>query len=63
MNIKDVRNKTAGELQKELQEKAESLNKFKFGISGSKIKNVKEGKNLRKDIAQIMTILNEKKAQ
>lgn len=64
MNIKDIRNKTAGELESELKNKVEGLNNFKFGTSGSKVKNTKMGRNLRKEIAQIMTVMNEmKKAQ
>jgi len=61
MNIKDLRKKTPAELDKELSEKAVALSNFKFGTSGSKVKNVKAGKNLKKDIAQILTILNEVK--
>ena len=61
MKTKDLRKKTPGELDKELGEKAVALNNFKFGISGSKTKNVKSGKNLKKEIAQILTVLNETK--
>lgn len=61
MNTKDLRKKTAGELQKELKDKTMALSNFKFGTSGSKTKNVKEGKNLRREIAQILTILKEGK--
>lgn len=62
MNTKDLRKKTVGELDKELSEKVSALSNFKFGTSGSKVKNVKAGKNLKKDIAQILTILREMKA-
>ena len=61
MNIKDLRKKTAAELDKELGEKGVALNNFKFGASGSKTKNVKAGNNLKKEIAQILTVLNESK--
>jgi len=61
MDIKDLRKKTPGELDKELSEKAVSLSNFRFGTSGSKTKNVKAGKNLKKEIAQILTIMNETK--
>ena len=61
MNIKDLRKKTPGELDKELGEKAVALSNFRFGTSGSKTKNVKAGKNLKKEIAQILTILKESK--
>lgn len=54
----DIKNKTAEELKKLLSEKRLELKNFRFGTSGSKTKNVKEGANLRKDIARILTALN-----
>lgn len=41
-----------------VHEARESLRKFRFGISGSKTRNVKEGRNTRKHIARILTELN-----
>ena len=61
MDTKELRKKSKNELEKMLDEKAASLNKFRFSMSQSKLKNVKEGKNLRKEIAQILTVLNEAK--
>jgi len=61
MEVNDLRKKTTPELKKMLTEKAEALNKFKFGISGSKVKNVIEGKKLKKEMAQILTVLKEQK--
>ncbi|MFA6253993.1 MAG: 50S ribosomal protein L29 [Candidatus Paceibacterota bacterium] len=54
----DIKTKSETELKKLLIEKREVLSKFKFGISGSRTKNVKEGKNTRRDIARILTNLN-----
>ena len=51
----DLANKTTADLQKLLLEKQEQLRQFRFGIAGSKTRNVKEGRNLRKDIARIKT--------
>jgi ribosomal protein L29 len=56
--MKDLIKKTKTELETMLSEKRESLRKFRFGVSGSKIKNTKEGHNLRKEIAQILTVVN-----
>ena len=50
--------KSNKDLIKTLNEKREALRKFRFGISGSKTRNVKEGKNTRKEVAQILTELN-----
>ena len=55
----DLNNKTASELQTLLLEKQEKLRHFRFDIAGSKVRNVKEGKNLRKTIARIKTKLSE----
>ncbi len=58
MKKTDLTTKSEAELKKMLIEKREALAKFKFGISGSRTKNVKEGKNTRRDIARILTMLN-----
>jgi ribosomal protein L29 len=47
--------KNIEELQKVIREKREALQAFRFGTSGSKTRNVKEGKMLRKDIARAET--------
>lgn len=48
-------------LEKSLSEKRVALRGFRFGTSGSKVKNVKEGRNLKKNIARILTRLNNEK--
>ena len=50
-----MKSKKTEDLAKLLSEKRELLRMFRFGISGSKTKNMKEGKGLRKEIAQILT--------
>ena len=62
MKKTDFTTKSEIELKKLLAEKRESLSKFKFGISGSRTKNVKEGKNTRRDIARVMTVLSRPEA-
>ena len=57
MKIKEIKTKTVPDLTKMLSEKREALRLFRFGTSGSKTKNVKEGRELKKDIARIMTVL------
>ena len=53
----DIKKKTEKELIKTLAEKRESLRSFRFDTTGTKVKNVKEGVNTRKDIARILTEL------
>lgn len=46
------------ELIKMLADKRTELSNFKFGVAGAKLKNVKTVRNLRRQIAQILTKLN-----
>lgn len=61
MKIKDIKKIKSADLTKSLAETREKLSKVIFGTAGSKSKNVKEQANLKKHIARILTILNEKK--
>lgn len=61
MKMKEITAKSASELKNLLSEKRESLRTFRFGATGSKTKNVKEGRATRKEIARILTALNSKK--
>ena len=58
MKTKDISNKTAADLNKLISEKREALRVFRFGAAGSKTKNVKQGREIRRDIARILTALN-----
>lgn len=57
MKVKDIRGKNKNDLEKLLAEKREALRKFRFDSTGSKVKNIKEGATIKKDIARIMTEL------
>lgn len=61
MKKSDVQKKTDADLAKELVENREGLRQFRFGVAGSKTKNVKESANRRKVIARILTELNARK--
>jgi len=52
---KEFSKKTDAELKKDLFEKKESLRKFVFSMSGSKTRNVKEGRDTKREIARILT--------
>lgn len=56
----DLASKTKEELTRLVSEKREALRLFRFAMAGSKTKNVKEGKTLRKEIARILTAINRK---
>ena len=63
MKTKEIKGKEKNDLEKLLLEKQKALRLFRFGVAGSKAKNVKEGRNLRKDIARILTEVNARKEQ
>ena len=52
--------KAKPDLVKALMERREAFRTLRFGMAGSKNRNVKEGASIRKDIARIMTELNKK---
>ncbi len=62
MKIKELKNKSGKELGTLLTEKRNALRTFRFSVSGSNTRNVREGRAIRKDIAKILTLLNAKKS-
>ena len=61
MKKTSYKDKLREDLAKSLVGKREELSKWKFGTTGSKTRNIKEGKNLKKDVARIMTEINRNK--
>lgn len=55
--MKDLQTKSFKDLIKLLTEKKGALQVFRFGNAGAKSRNVKEGRQIKKDIARIMTAL------
>ncbi len=56
--MKELANKSVKELNTILAEKREALRAFRFGVSGSNVRNVKEGRSLKKDVARLLTAMN-----
>ena len=52
---KELNTVSESDMIKNLAEKREALRLFRFGVAGSKVKNVKEGAAIKKDIARILT--------
>lgn len=46
------------DLEKAVLEKREHLRLARFGVAGSKVKNVRDQRNTKKDIARILTELH-----
>ena len=60
IRIMDFKKSTTEELQKFTTDKREELRTLRFSSSGSKNRNVKLARTLRKEIARALTEINEK---
>ncbi|OGZ58784.1 MAG: 50S ribosomal protein L29 [Candidatus Spechtbacteria bacterium RIFCSPHIGHO2_02_FULL_43_15b] len=60
MKIRELRQKSKPELQKLSDEKRNRLLDLRFDLSEGRVKNIREMKSARKDIARVLTLLNEK---
>jgi large subunit ribosomal protein L29 len=61
MKIKELREKGMGELEKLLAEKRESVRKVRFDVATKQVKNNRQRRNEKKDIARIITLIKEMK--
>lgn len=60
MKITEIRQKSKLELQKLLQESREKLRQLRFDLASGKVKNVRDIRKTRRDIARILTIIKHK---
>ncbi len=61
MDIKEIRARAEGELQKDLAALREKIRELKFKANFQEVKNTKEIASLRRDIARILTVLRQGK--
>lgn len=61
MKYKDLKEKTIKDLHEFLKEKREELRSLRFSVSSDQEKHVRKLRLVKKQIAQIFTILNNKK--
>ncbi len=59
----ETKKRTSQEIGKLVAENRGKLQAFRFAMAGSKTKNVKEGRNLRKEIARLLTELRKRKSE
>lgn len=57
MKLDELKRKTKPELQKLLQDSREKLRQLRFDLASGKVKNVREIRTIKKDIARILTII------
>ena len=60
MKIADLRQKTKTESERFLQEGRERLRVLQFDLVAGKVKNVREIRQIKKDIARVLTLLKER---
>lgn len=60
MKTVELRKKDIRELRKSVLELTKKLSDLRFKFSANQLKNVKEMHNTKKEIARILTIINEK---
>jgi len=61
MKISELKQKSKKELQRFLRNNQDKLRQLRFDLASGKVKNVKEIRQIKKDIARILTILCQKK--
>ena len=57
----ELTNETPETLQKMIADKREALRVFRFEGEGSRRRNVREARNLRREVARVMTEMNARK--
>lgn len=58
---KEFKGKGVKELRAAIAEKKTALRTFRFGVAGSKARNMKEGAALKKTIARLETLISQAK--
>ena len=58
--MKDLRKKEIKDLHKVLATKREQVRDMRFSVSNKQLKNIRDIRKQRKEIAQILTVLKEK---
>ncbi len=58
MKIRELRRKTEKELKDTIINLREKLRDLRFNLAGGKVKNIREIRHTKKDIARILTLLN-----
>jgi len=59
MKIRELRRKPIKELQETLINLRDKLRELRFNLAGGKVKNIKEIRQTKRDIARISTLLKE----
>jgi ribosomal protein L29 len=58
IKLKELKEKNIEELKKLLGERKEQARKLRFDIASKQVKNVRDYRNTKKEIARILTLIN-----
>lgn len=58
MDIAEIKNKSKKDLQEMLVEKQDKLRELRFQSNEAQLKNVRSIRKIKRDIAQILTLIN-----
>lgn len=61
MDVSELREKSISELEQLEREQREQLRSLRFDLSSGKAKGIDDMRKLKKDIARIKTVINQKK--
>jgi large subunit ribosomal protein L29 len=59
MKLEELRKKTKEEMHKILQDDREKLRQLRFDLAAGKVKNVREIRKIKKEVAQTLTLLSD----
>ncbi|HUV81055.1 MAG TPA: 50S ribosomal protein L29 [Patescibacteria group bacterium] len=59
--IGELRKKSKEEMQKILKDDREKLKQLRFDLAAGKVKNVREIRKIKKEVARILTLLKQSK--
>ena len=63
MKIKELKRKSKKELKQSIDGLRDKLRKLRFNLVGGKVKNIREIRETKKDIAKTLTLLKENEKQ
>lgn len=63
MKPHDIRQRSTTELYATLHEKQKRISEVYFNLAAGRVKNVKEANTLRREIAQVKTVIHEKEKE
>ena len=61
MKVEDLKRKSKSELTKDLENLREKLRELRFNLASGKVKNIREIRSVKRDIARILTIIDNHK--